>query len=40
MDKGACWAIVHGVAKNRTGLSDFTTSLVYQLGKENSSNLK
>ena len=24
MDGGACWAPVHGVAKSRTGLSDFT----------------
>ena len=24
MDRGACWAAVHGVAKSRTRLSDFT----------------
>ena len=24
MDRGAWWAAVHGVAKNRTGLSNFT----------------
>ena len=24
MDGGACWAAVHGVAKGRTRLSDFT----------------
>ena len=24
MDRGAWWAAVHGVAKSRTGLSDFT----------------
>ena len=24
MDGGAWWAVVHGVAKSRTGLSDFT----------------
>ena len=24
MDGGACWAAVHGVAKSRTRLSDFT----------------
>ena len=24
MDRGACWAAVHGVAKSRTWLSDFT----------------
>ena len=24
MDEGACWAAVHGVAKSRTRLSDFT----------------
>ena len=27
MDKGAWWATVHGVAKSRTRLSDFTHSL-------------
>ena len=26
MDGGAWWATVHGVAKSRTGLSDFTSS--------------
>ena len=25
MDRGACWATVHGVAKSRTQLSDFTS---------------
>ena len=30
MDRGAWWAIVHGVAKSRTRLSDFTfTFLLY-----------
>ena len=24
MDGGACWAAIHGVAKSRTRLSDFT----------------
>ena len=24
MDRGACWATVHGVAKSRTRLSDFS----------------
>ena len=24
MDRGACWATVHGVAKSQTRLSDFT----------------
>ena len=24
MDRGACWAAIHGVAKSRTRLSDFT----------------
>ena len=24
MDRGACWAAVHGVAKSQTRLSDFT----------------
>ena len=24
MDRGACWAAVHGAAKSRTRLSDFT----------------
>ena len=27
MDRGAWWAIVHGVAKNQTQLSDFTSLL-------------
>ena len=27
MDRGAWWATVHGVAKSRTRLSDFTLSL-------------
>ena len=27
MDKGAWWAIVHGVAKSQTRLSDFTFTL-------------
>ena len=27
MDEGACWAIVHGVAKSQTRLSDFTFTL-------------
>ena len=26
MDGGAWWAAVHGVAKSRTGLSDFTST--------------
>ena len=35
MDRGAWWAAVHGVAKNRTGLSDFTfTFHFYALEKE------
>ena len=25
MDRGACWAAVHGVTKSRTQLSDFTS---------------
>ena len=29
MDRGAWWATVHGVAKNRTRLSDFTHSLAH-----------
>ena len=28
MDRGAWWAIVHGVAKSRTRLSDFTSLLL------------
>ena len=28
MDRGAWWAAVHGVAKSRTRLSDFTFSLM------------
>ena len=35
MDRGAWWAAVHGVAKNRTGLSDFTLTFhFYALEKE------
>ena len=35
MDGGPWWAAVHGVAKNRTRLSDFTfTFHFYTLGKE------
>jgi len=35
MDGGAWWAAVHGVAKSRTRLSDFTfTSHFYALEKE------
>ena len=35
MDKGAWWAAVHGVAKSRTLLSDFTfTFQFYALEKE------
>ena len=29
MDRGAWWATVHGVAKSRTRLSDFTFTLKY-----------
>ena len=31
MDRGAWWATVHGVAKSRTRLSDFTCSLVHTI---------
>ena len=31
MDGGAWWAIVHGVAKSQTQVSDFTHSLTLQL---------
>ena len=35
MDGGAWWAVVHGVAKSRTGLSDFTfTFHLHTLEKE------
>ena len=35
MDGGAWWAVVHGVAKSRTRLSDFTfTSHFHSLEKE------
>ena len=35
MDGGAWWAVVHGVAKSRTRLSDFTfTSHIQALEKE------
>ena len=30
MDGEAWWAIVHGVAKSRTRLSDLTLTLLYQ----------
>ena len=33
MDRGAWWATVHGVAKSRTQLSDFTHSLTHCLIK-------
>ena len=29
MDRGAWWAAVHGVAKSRTRLSDFTSLLAF-----------
>ena len=29
MDRGACWAAVHGVAKGRTRLSDFTFTFYF-----------
>ena len=32
MDGGAWWATVHGVAKSRTRLSDFTSLLHWQVG--------
>ena len=32
MDRGAWWATVHGVAKSRTRLSDFTFILLLHLG--------
>ena len=35
MDRGAWWAVVHGIAKSRTQLSDFTfTFHFYALEKE------
>ena len=35
MDRGAWWAVVHGVARSQTRLSDFTfTSHFYALEKE------
>ena len=33
MDRGAWWAAVHGVAKSRTGLSDFTFTFMPWRGK-------
>ena len=39
MDGGAWWAAVHGVAKSRTGLSDFTfTFHFHALEKERATN--
>ena len=34
MDGGACWATVHGVAKSRTRLSDFTFLSVGQKSRQ------
>ena len=36
MDRGACWTIVHGIAKSRTQLSDFTmtNSFTFHWGLE------
>ena len=34
MDGGAWWAAVHGVAKSRTRLSDFTSTFHFALEKE------
>ena len=31
MDRGACWATVHGVAKSQTGLSNFTHFVIGQV---------
>ena len=31
MDRGAWWATVHGVAKSRTQLSDFTFIIAYNV---------
>ena len=31
MDRGAWWATVHGVAKSRTRLNDFTYLLIFKL---------
>ena len=30
MDGGAWWATVHGVTKNRTRLSDFTFTFIFE----------
>ena len=40
MDKGAWWVTVHGVIKNQTQLSDWTTSLGPILGEGNGSPLQ
>ena len=34
MDRGACWATVHGVAKSRTRLSDFTFTFYFHALEE------
>ena len=39
MDRGACWAAVHGVTKSRTQLSDFTFTFHFpELEKEMASH--
>ena len=35
VDKGAWWAAVHGVAKSRTGLSDFAFTFTFRTTKKN-----
>ena len=39
MDRGAWWATVHGVAKSRTRLSDFTHSLTHSVMGPSDSSL-
>ena len=34
MDAGAWWAAVHGVAKSRTRLSDFTFTFTFHFGAQ------
>ena len=40
MDGGAWWAVVHGVAKGRTRLSDFTCTFHFHVGEGNGNPLQ
>ena len=40
MDGGAWWAAVHGVARSRTRLSDFTFTFTFHIGEGNGNPLQ